>query len=86
MNDTTHDTGRKRTRRGRRKPTGSEATAPADANKRCIREGCGRYVPRRKQHHDACSFICHAVAQEMVQAQRVCAVTRDTELWVAVLV
>lgn len=90
---------RRRTRRGRRAgapreadsrqprrtPEGSSA-APGghpETGKRCIRKGCPRFVPKRKQHHDACSFICSAIAREMEMAQRVCAATGDTELWTA---
>jgi len=55
--------------------------------KRCVRDGCYRNVT--KGNWDHCSFMCKAVDNEMVRAQRVCDAVGPSagtgELWAAVV-
>jgi hypothetical protein len=49
----------------------------------CNREGCGRFIPRRRISGDTCSILCEVVAKELESAQRLTAATGDGELWEA---
>lgn len=59
MSDTTHDTRRKRTHRGNRKP----------AQRPCSREGC---QGRTRGDNKYCGFVCKVVSAELNNAQRIC--------------
>ena len=50
----------------------------------CVREGCNRIVPRHRVK-PACSILCELVMTELAEAQRMCAVTGEGELWSAVV-
>lgn len=63
-----------------RRKRGSRGRGGKVDRQTCFREGCGRTRP---SNHTYCNHMCRLVDWEVEAAQRVCADTGDTELWLA---
>lgn len=80
MNDTTHDAGPNRKRRGRRSPSRPRRDI-------CRRDGCGQ--PVTMPDRSFCTGLCRLIERQQESAQRVCSAVGPSpataELWASVV-